>query len=224
MLEDDRDLAMLNERLLRRQGYQVYTAYTIEDAKKQLIARSPDLFILDVNLPDGNGMSFCREIRFESTAPILFLTGNTDTASKVKGLGFGGDYYLTKPYDKEELLAIIESLLRRVELFQAEAEEPTVLQCGALRLNVALGRAYLKDQDVGLTPKEFSLLRLLMQHQEKELPYHIIYENIWGAPMYDDSTALRKQLSRLKNKLRVDEFDDFSILNMQGKGYMFTSR
>jgi len=222
IVEDDVDLAKLNARLLSRNGYLVQMAYSLTEARSQLLVDDMDLYILDVNLPDGDGMAFGQEIRAKTEAPMIFLTGNSDTASKVKGFQVGGDYYLTKPYDKEELLAIIQSLLRKAERVQEKNHTVHQLECGALRVNLVESKAYINQQDVSLTPKEFSILRCLMQHKEKELSYEEIYQTVWGVPMCEDSSALRKQMSRLKAKLREDEFDCFSILNTQGRGYILT--
>ena len=115
IVEDDVDMARLNAKLLKRRGYDAMAAYTAAEARSLVREVKPDLFVLDIGLPDGCGLSLCKEFQECSDAPVLFLTGRASTQDKVSGLKMGGDYYLTKPFDNTEFLAVVESLLRRTE-------------------------------------------------------------------------------------------------------------
>ena len=224
LVEDDQDLAQLNARLLKRQGYDTLEAHSARQTLGLLVEAVPDLFVIDVGLPDFDGLSLCREIRKKTDAPVLFLTGRTDTKDKISGLQVGGDYYLTKPYDRQEFLAVVETLLRKAEQVQRKIDEAICIERGPLKVSVQDRKAYVDGQDVHLTAKEFSLLLLLLRNEEKELTYEEIYNGVWGASMHSDSRALRKQISRLKQKLGDEERDEFSIVNEQGKGYRFTTK
>ena len=221
-VEDDKVLSQLNARLLKRQGYDVLSAYTAAEARELAADSDPDLLILDVMLPDGDGLSLCSEFRATTDAPILFLTGRTEVSDKINGLHTGGDYYLTKPYDKEEFLAVVETLLRRASQNREKLEGVAVITKGSISLKVNERKALVDGVDAALTAKEFAILHLLVQNEGKELSYESIYETVWGAPMYGDLVALRKQVSRLKKKLDENNARDFAIFNDHGKGYTFS--
>jgi len=223
IVEDDKELARLNARFLKRQGYEVIIAYNAAEARSLFRENSPGLLVLDIGLPDGDGLSLCEEFRRDTDAPVLFLTGKTETGDKVMGLRKGGDYYLTKPYDSNEFLAVVQSLLRREEQTQKKIAEVSVIQRGPLTLKLQESKVFINGHDAELTPKEFAVLLILVQNEDKELTYETIYEHVWGTAMNNDSSALRQQISRLKKKLDEDNTDSFSILNDHGKGYTFTT-
>ena len=223
LVEDDKDLARLNARLLKRQGYDVVVAYTAAEARAAVCDIPLDLFVLDIGLPDGNGLELCREFRDSSDAPLLFLTGRSGADDKISGLDSGGDYYLTKPYDKDEFIAIVRSLLRRAKQTQDKIAEATVICKGSLTLRLDERKAIVNDRDARLSQKEFSVLLMLVQSEGGELAYEHIYESVWGTSMHNDSSALRQLISRMKKKLDEENAVDFSILNEHGVGYTFTT-
>jgi len=225
IVEDDEETARLNMRMLKRRGYDVMTAYSAAEAREHVRKFRPDLFVLDIVLPDGNGISLCEEFRQVTDAPIVFLTGKKSTEDKVAGLGGGGDYYLTKPYSIDELIIVVERLLQRAQQTQQKLDEKlrevNTITRGPLTLNMAQRVAYLDGRDVELTPKEFAVLLLLVQNEGVELESRKIFEQVWNSPMKKDSGALRVQIARLKRKLDEENTDEFSILHMHGKGYTF---
>ena len=221
IVEDDADMARLNSRLLSRNGYEVFVAGSAVEARAIVRTATPDLFVVDVGLPDGSGLELCKEIRENSDAPLMFLTGRTSVADKISGLDSGGDYYLTKPYDKDEFIAVIQTLLRRVDTMQKRINESKIISKGTLTLKLDERKAFVRDMDARLSQKEFSLLLLLVQNDNKELTYEYLYESVWGAPMYNDSAALRQLISRMKKKLDEENAEDFSVVNEHGVGYTF---
>jgi len=223
LVEDDKVLAQLNARLLKRQGYHIVIAYTAAEARQQFAIKTPDLMVLDVSLPDGDGVTLCREFRRETDVPVLFLTGKSETKDKVAGLDSGGDYYLTKPFDSNEFLAVIHSLLRREQRIRELVSGSSVISKGSLMLNLDERRAYIDGNDTGLSPKEFTLLLLLVQNEDKEMTNEILYETVWNAPMINNTGAVRVHISNLKRKLGKENAKDFSIYNEPGKGYIFTT-
>ena len=221
IVEDDEDMAKLNARLLTRQGYEARIASNAAQARERAGEGMPDLFVLDIGLPDGNGLSLCKEIRETSDAPIVFLTGITGSGDKVSGLDAGCDYYLTKPYDKDEFVAVVQNLLRRAEREREKLAGTTVIRHGSLMLRVDERKAFVDGRDAQLTAKEFAILQLLMSNEGKEVTYEEFYSAIWDAPMIKDSSALRKQMSRIKKKLDEENSKDFSIYTEHGRGYTF---
>ena len=224
IVEDDEDMAQLNSRILKRHGYDTLIANTAAEARKLIKTNSPDLFVFDISLPGEDAYSLCSEFRLSTDAPVLFLSGKTETEEKIKGFESGGDYYLMKPYDRDELIAIIKSLLRRSEQAKIKTDkDKKIISKGSLTLNLAVRKAYVKERDAGLSPKEYSVLLLLVQNEDKELTYEQLYEYVWGSAMCNDSCALRQQISRLKKKLDIENVADFAIFNEHGKGYVFTT-
>jgi len=222
IVEDDEETARLNMRMLKRRGYDVLTAKTAAEARSLAEKNTPDLFVLDIVLPDGDGLELCKEIRLYSDAPVVFLTGMKRTEDKIAGLSGGGDYYLTKPYSLDELIVVVDRLLHRTQ--QAKrmlSESSAIITRGPLTLRVPQRLALLNGRDVGLTAKEFAVLLLLMKNEGVELSSGEIYEHVWKTPMNKDSGALRVQITRLKKKLDEENTDEFSILHMRGKGYTF---
>jgi len=223
-VEDDIECARLNERLLKRRGYDVLTAGRVDEARLLIKERTPDLFILDIVLPDGDGLELCKELRQQSDAPILFLTGRKSTEDKIEGLKEGGDYYLTKPYAIDEFMAVVDRLLHRAVETRKKISEASVISRGPLTLRIPERAALVNGRDAGLTGKEFAVLLMLVQNEDEELSSERIYQKVWNSPMSGDTGSLRVQIARLKNKLGEEDTDDFSIINSRGKGYMFTMR
>ena len=223
IVEDEPDLARLNARLLMRKGYDVIVANSVAEARILFDMYEPDLYILDVMLTDGDGFSLCEEIRQYSDAPVLFLTGKSEIKDKIAGLRTGGDYYLTKPYDYDELTVVVESLLRKEEQTRKKIADVSVIKRGPLVLKLHEAKAYINDNNAGLTSKEFAILVLLVQNEEKRLSNETIYESVWEAEMGTDTGIIRKHISMIKKKLGVDNTDDFDIISEYGGLYMFTT-
>ena len=222
IVEDDEEMARLNARLLRRLGYNTQTAYNAAKARELFQTEQYDLIVLDVVLPDGDGNTLCAEFRQISDAPALFLTGRTAIKDRIKGLDKGGDYYLTKPYDREEFIAVVKSLLRRAEQTKKKVDEAFVIDCGSLTLMLTERKALVDDRDAGLTNKEFDILLLLVQNEDKKLSNETIYQSVWGHEMNIDTGIIRKHMSMIKKKLDAENTDSFDIVTGYGGGYTFT--
>ncbi len=223
MVEDEPDVLHINARMMTRRGYEVLCAENYVTAKALLDQHIPDLLILDIMLPDGSGYDLCDSFRAVSDHPVIFLTGKNDLADKIDGLSRGGDYYLTKPYDLDELLAVAERLLQRHMEAKRRQADLAVITRGSLTLSIPKARAEVHGRDAGLTAKEFALLLLLMQNDGKELTTDMLYEGVWDSSSEKDPGTLRTHMKTLRRKLDADNTDDFDILSVYGKGYMFKS-
>ena len=212
LVEDNEQIMQGNERMLKRRGYEVITALTLAQARIAICAQMPDLFVLDIMLPDGSGLDFMAELRKYSQTPILLLTGLTTPEDIVRGLTAGGDDYLAKPYDFGVLLARVEALLRRAQ------QVPEYIHKGRLRLDVTADVATLDGDDLLLSQKEFSLLLIFLQNEERFISAEYLYEKVWKQPMTVDSNALRSTLKRLRVKL---EGSGYRITLSRGEGYQF---
>ncbi|MDR3070137.1 MAG: response regulator transcription factor [Propionibacteriaceae bacterium] len=216
LVEDNADLNTVNSRILKLRGYEVFTALTLREARKLLTICEPDIILLDVMLPDGDGIAFCREIRDKVTAHIIFLTAKTEHEDLIKGLAEGGDDYITKPFHPEELLARIEAATRR-RTIGSLSTRPLVR--GTLSLDLATSQAFVSDVKLPLTPKEFALLYLLLRHAGKPLNKSWLYQRVWKQPMMGDSQALWQQMSRLRRKLEAASNGRVTIFSSRSEGY-----
>ena len=228
MVEDEEQVLNTNCRMLRRRGYDVRTAQTAAEACHQLEEQLPDLLILDIMLPDGNGLDICRRFREKTMNPVLFLTGKSNIRDRVEGLQQGGDYYLTKPYNFDEFLAVIQMLLERQKRMEEKIKEKfqssRQITIGSLRLDLSDGHAYLNNADTGLTRTEFSLLRLLAENQEKIFSAKELYEAVWGSCAGTDTSTVRRHIFNLRVKIGAKDTDEYDIVSVYGKGYLFTCR
>lgn len=214
IVEDDRDILSANRAALELEGYDVFAADTLSKAKMVAEELIPDLIILDILLPDGNGLSYCEELRGKSGVRILFLSALSTKADVHAGLRAGGDDYITKPYDMDELLLRVEALLRRGKLIGRE-EQP--LRLYGLELDFVSRRALLCGRDILLKPKEFALLAVLSYEPGRTIPVAELYEKVWGMDMAGDARTVKEHISRVRSKLGKE--NGFSIASERGKGY-----
>lgn len=214
LVEDNARILSGNERMLTRRGYETMTATTLAEARERMAEKGPDAIVLDIMLPDGNGLDFMRELRQSSDVPILLLTGLTTPRDIVRGLEEGGDDYLTKPYDFSVLLAHLEALLRRA------VHIPDTLVTGALTLEIRANRALMFGADMLLTQKEFAVLLLLAEHEGQPISTERLYETVWKqAPDAGVGNAVKPVISRLRRKLGAE----FVVENdREMEGYVLT--
>jgi len=217
LVEDNEKLNEINRRALESAGYNVLTALTLAEAREHLKRHAPDVILLDVLLPDGNGIDFCGEIRGGTTAHILFLTSRTEHEDRIRGLDTGGDDYITKPFKLEEMLSRVRAAMRRREMEDTKSPATTLTR-GPLTLDIVATSAFVNGVDIELMKKEFSILLLLMQNEGKTLSKEFLYENAWKQPLSGDGGALWKQMSTLKKKLEVS--DRILLTGSRGEGYM----
>lgn len=216
LVEDDKMILEGLEIALRQEGYTVLTAQTYREALGALERRElPDMCLLDVMLPDGDGYGICRELRKKSSIPILFLTACEDELHTVMALELGADDYIVKPFRIKELLARMKAVLRRSGLRQAEA----VIYVGENRIYPELGKVYAGEQTVQLTAMEYRLLMIFVSHRGKTLTREQILNDIWDdvGEFVNDNT-LSVYVKRLRKKLGATEENPL-IQTVRGIGY-----
>ncbi|MDL2234679.1 response regulator transcription factor [Christensenellaceae bacterium OttesenSCG-928-L17] len=214
LVEDNPHIMKINSEALALHGYRVLEAETLAEGRTLFEAEKPDLILLDIMLPDGNGLDFCEELRAQQMdTPILFLTAMNENSDIVKGLQAGGDDYITKPYHYDVLLARVEALLRR-----AARLRPAESRVGNLLILHELHRATCNDVDLRLTAKEFSVLELLARSPGKPVPAGVLHKALWGTAAKEDSSAVKTHISRLRCKLEAVGATAI-ICTERGKGY-----
>ena len=221
MVEDEDTVLAANKRMLERRGYEIAEAVSYKAACDFLESNVPDLIILDIMLPDGSGIDICKKFREKSENPVIFLTGKSDISDKVEGLSLGGDYYITKPYQFDELLAVVRRLLERNEIQKQKEEKLTVLKKGNLELDIQSHSVTLGGKAIYLTGKEFALLHFFMKNIGREISNEEIYREIWKNDAVNDVRTVRKHIMNLRSKIKAGETDDFDIVTLYGKGYIF---
>lgn len=202
---------------LRGSGYEVVTAADGAAALDVARAQSPDLVILDLMLPELDGLTVCRSLRQAYDTPILILTARTGELDKIIGLESGADDYLTKPFSLGELQARIRALLRRAGPRRISDE----IRSGDLLLNLVSRRAFVGDRELVLSPKEFSLLAELMRHQGAVLSRDLLLTRVWGYDYYGDSRTVDVHVRWLREKIEVDPSQPARISTVRGIGYRF---
>lgn len=214
IVEDNRHILELNRILLTREGLEVHTAADLKRAREVLAEIVPDLVLLDIMLPDGDGMQFIPEIRAAGRSLIMMLTSKRDYGDILGGLTGGADDYLTKPYRNEELKARVAALLLRRTAPKGER----YVRCGPLTLDTVAVQAFCDGKSLRLTPKEFALLHLLVQKEGESLSAGQLYEAVWNQSSNGDVRAVKAHLSNLRRKI---EGCHCAITSSRGGGYRF---
>ena len=204
--------------LLRARGYEVFSAMSGRAGLESLERDKPDLIVLDLGLPDMDGVEVCRQIRETLNVPILVLSARGAEGDKVGALDAGADDYVTKPFGAEELLARIRASLRRVET-PATPSEPIVR--GGLVIDRERFRVARDGEEVRLTPKEFELLTFLAQHPGRVLTHRMILKAIWGPNAVDQPEHLRVLIGALRKKIEPNPSSPRYILTEPWVGYRF---
>jgi len=221
LVEDQQDYISLVSLELEKEGYGLTVAYLLAEARKKIVQSKPDLIILDIELPDGSGLDFCRELRSKretAHTPILILTVKSSDADKIIGLKLGADDYLTKPFNPGELLARIEAILRRTRV---EEEKGKVLKSGTLSVDIDTRKVLAGKKDIRLNPKEFDLLCLLMTKKGKVLNRTFLTESVWGYEYLGTSRTIDFHIAQLRKKLKNHSS---KIKTFKGVGYRFEDK
>jgi DNA-binding response OmpR family regulator len=218
VVEDETSISSFVAAYLRNAGYGVRTAASAKAAIVDLAGEIPSLVVLDLNLPDGDGVELCRRIRKSSDVPILMLTARDEDVDKIIGLEVGADDYMTKPFNPRELVARVKSVLRRAspERRRSETEE---LRHGDLVVNSGKREVHVADEEVHLAPKEFDLLWELLDHRGIVLTRDQLLERVWGYTFAGDTRTVDVHVRQIRRKLG----DASPIVTVWGVGYKVAS-
>ncbi|MGE5613134.1 MAG: response regulator transcription factor [Bacillota bacterium] len=217
IIEDDENLSRGMVFTFEKDGYRVFSASSVRQGKQLMQQHKVDLIILDLGLPDGNGMDLCREIRTYSDVPIIMLTVCDLETDEVSGLMAGADDYITKPFSLSVLRARVEALLRRTE-----AKSRHIICSGRYRLDTDACKFYSGEEEVPVSVTEFKLLVLLMTHAGKVLSKEQILSALWdNAGNFVDENTLPVNISRLRAKMKDDPRNPNTIKTIHGIGYMW---
>jgi len=214
VVEDESSIASFVALYLKNAGYRVQTAGTGQDALDTLSRERPDLIVLDLMLPDIDGIEVCRRVRRGSDIPILMLTARDEDVDKIIGLEVGADDYLTKPFNPRELVARVKSILRRAVPERREPQERQ-LKHGLLQIDAGRREVHVDGKEVQLAPKEFDLLWELLDHRGLVLTRDQLLERVWGYTFAGDTRTVDVHVRQLRRKLG----EASPIVTVWGVGY-----
>ncbi len=225
IVDDDQILVEILEFIFKRHGYQVQTAANGNEARLKWRRDQPDLVLLDINLPEADGLALCDEFRSASTVPIIMLTARTGEDDIVRALELGADDYITKPFGPRELVARSRAVLRRASVLRSKP--PTSLtetvQAASFGLDEEHHAVMVNDQNVHLTPIEFRIVRVLYYNRGKVIPTERIVEQVWGYTGDGSEESVKVHIHRLRRKIQNSAGSRSLIQTVPGVGYLFTS-
>ncbi|WP_379152511.1 response regulator [Paenibacillus sp. sgz5001063] len=219
VVEDDKPIRKLITTTLETQGYKYHTAETGAASILEAVSGQPDLMILDLGLPDMDGVEIIRKVRSWSNLPIIVVSARSEDRDKIDALDAGADDYLTKPFSVEELLARLRVSLRRIRYDSDKLlKDASVFTNEGLKIDYAAGCVWLDDEEIHLTPIEYKLLCLLAKNVGKVLTHNYILHEIWGSHTYD-IPALRVFMATLRKKIERTPSQPKFIQTHIGVGY-----
>lgn len=219
VVEDDTAVRNLITTTLKTQDYKFHTATTGKQAILEAITHKPDIVLLDLGLPDMDGIDIIKQIRTWSTMPIIVISARSEDRDKIDALDAGADDYITKPFSVEELLARLRVTIRRLNYMQTPVPQSTTFINGQLKIDYASGCAYYRDNELHLTPIEYKLLCLLAKNVGKVLTHTYITREVWGNAWDNNIASLRVFMATLRKKIEKDTANPEYIQTHIGIGY-----
>ena len=221
IVEDDKEISELVTNHLEQENFIVFTAFDGEEALRLFENAQIDLVLLDLMLPKLNGMEFLKKIRETSFVPVLIISAKESDVDKTLGLGFGADDYISKPFSVIELTARVHAAIRRSTQYLPEVENPTsnMIQFNALSLELDRFSAQVNEKNISLTAKEFQILKLFMQNQNRVFTKEQIYQLIWEDDYFGNENVINVHIRRLREKIEIDPSNPRYIRTIWGIGY-----
>ncbi|TDL50340.1 response regulator transcription factor [Paenibacillus dendritiformis] len=221
VIEDEQDISRVIKDYLTINGYKVEVADNGREGLRLIDTSSPDLIILDIMLPDGDGIELCRRIRETCATPILMLSARGSDTDKVLGLGFGADDYMTKPFSLSELVARINAHLRRGSM-DSRPRQDEILRYGSLVIDKKAYKLTVEGREVSLSAKEFELLYYLSKHKNQVFSKSQLLDAVWGYDSVGDESTITVYIRRLREKLEADPSNPTFLKTVWGVGYKFS--
>jgi len=220
IVEDEAGIRDMTHKYLWKLGYDVVSVENGHDALKHLDSINPHLILLDIEMPGMDGFTVCQEIRKRLTIPIIFLTVSREKMDKIRCFELGGDDYVTKPFDFEELHARIKANIRRYYMYSQK--EINVLKFNGLEIHLDTFECQLDGEKVELSAKEMELLIHLAKHPNQVWSQEQLYDNVWSLDAQGNIETVKVHISHLRRKLEKDQKNPHFIKTVRGFGYMFS--
>ena len=221
VIEDDKSIRNFFRTVLEANNYDVLIATTGAEGYSMVTSQCPDVVILDLGLPDMDGMTILKNVRQWSSMPVLVVSARTHEKDKVAALDAGADDYITKPFGTSELLARVRTAIRhaRATVLTAEGMQTGQFRAGDLLIDYDKHRVYVGDRDVNLTQNEYKIVSLLGKYAGKVLTYDFIIKEIWGPNMQNDTRILRVNMANIRRKMENNPAQPQYIFTEVGVGY-----
>lgn len=219
IIEDEEQICKALKTSLSDEGYKIYVAQDVKHGEIEAATRKPDLLIVDLGLPDGDGIVLINAIRNYSNVPIIVLSARTSEESKVEALDAGADDYLTKPFGSSELLARVRAQLRRRTIPRDAGDDRKVIELGNVKIDLIRNLITKNDVEVHLTKLELRLLQVLIGEHGKVLTQRYLMQQVWGPNFVKHQHYLRIYMARLRSKLEDDPTSPVYLLTETGVGY-----
>lgn len=221
VVEDDANILQLETDYLEANDFEVITATDGESGLEKALTIDFNLVILDIMLPKIDGFEVCKAIRRHKNIPIIFVSAKRDDIDKIKGLGFGADDYVIKPFSPSELVARVIAHINRYERLTSPGQDSVIIEIGNLRIDKTARRVYLNDTEIVFTNKEYDLLTCLAENPDTVFSKDELFEKIWNFESMGETSTVTVHINRLRDKLlAVDKNSNF-INTVWGRGYRF---
>lgn len=221
VVEDEASIAEVVSLYLKRAGFSAQIASDGRQAMTLFDRRKPDLVILDLMLPEVDGLSLTRWLRDRSNVPIIMLTARRAEIDRITGLEMGADDYVVKPFSPQELVSRVRAVMRRLGREQTDAEPERNITFGEINIDPRSRVITIKDTPIELTVKEFDMLYLLARHPKQVFTREQLLERVWGGAQYIDPGTVTVHVRRLREKIEADPSKPIHLLTVWGVGYKF---
>lgn len=221
VVEDEASIAEVVSLYLKRAGFSVQTAADGKQAMSAFQRQQPDFVILDLMLPEVDGLTLTRWLRDRSNVPIIMLTARRAEADRIAGLEMGADDYVVKPFSPQELVSRVRAVMRRLGREQEQSEPERALTFDGLSIDPLSRVVKANDEEIELTAKEFDMLYLLARHPKQVFTREQLLDRIWGGAQYIDPGTVTVHVRRLREKLELDPSHPTRLLTVWGVGYKF---
>lgn len=220
IVDDEEDILRLLKTVFLKEGIEnVYTATTAADGFIQFQEKQPDIVILDIMLPDGEGYEVCKKIRSTSHVPILFLSAKTEEIDKILGLAIGGDDYITKPFSPKEVAYRVKAQFRRSDYQQAEEKVNPIIKAGPFEFNEEKVELRKNGEIIELKPKELGLFTHLLKHPNQIISKEKLCYHVWGEDFFGFDNTVMVHIRRLREKIEEEPSNPKYVITVKGLGY-----
>jgi DNA-binding response OmpR family regulator len=224
LVDDEQSVQKLLSYPLRKEGYEVVPAMDGQEALDRCRGQSFDLIVLDVMLPKIDGFDVCRQIRAQSSVPIIMLTAKAEEFDKVLGLELGADDYITKPFSMREFRSRVKAVLRRSDLLREEQREEEPIEADELRIDFAKRTVEIRGEPVRLTYVEFEILSILARNPGRVFSRTMLLDRLWGDSAFRDPRTIDVHIRHLREKVERDPKEPEYLFTVRGVGYHFRDR
>lgn len=221
VVDDDKEIVKAIEIYLGKENYNIYKAYDGEEALRQIKANNIHLVILDIMMPNKDGIETLEEIRKEKNIPVIMLSAKSEDIDKINGLNVGADDYVTKPFNPVELIARVNALIRRYTRFGAieEKDSKKLIKTGGLVIDDELKKVIVDGIEVKLTPTEYNILKFLTENKGKVFSIDEIYTNVWNEECYAAENVIAVHIRHIREKIEINPKEPKYLKVLWGVGY-----